>query len=126
MTNLHTIDITYMSTVCRLDIAYMSTLHTDQSQVIFGSLTIIYNILKVIAKVNKYFCLCAGDGPWDMMEQFDDRIPHRQFDNFQFVNFHKIVTSKSSYKNPSAAFALQALMEIPDQFVALRKLGMIG
>ncbi|KAI5057607.1 hypothetical protein GOP47_0027994 [Adiantum capillus-veneris] len=60
----------------------------------------------------------VGDGPWDMMEEFDDNIPHRAFDNFQFVNFTEIMSRSIPLQQKETAFALAALMEIPTQFRA--------
>ena len=61
----------------------------------------------------------VGDGPWEVMEQFDDHIRGREFDNFQFVDFHSIREAR----NPEAAFALAALMEVPLQYQAMVDLG---
>ena len=61
----------------------------------------------------------VGDGPFDTMIKFDDRLCSKsKFDNFQFVDFHH--TMKHS-KTPDTTFALRALMEIPEQFRAMKK-----
>ncbi|XP_039133191.1 LOW QUALITY PROTEIN: E3 ubiquitin-protein ligase RGLG2-like [Dioscorea cayenensis subsp. rotundata] len=68
----------------------------------------------------------VGDGPWDMMEEFDDNIPNRLFDNFQFVNFTEIMTKNMSQNRKETEFALAALMEIPLQYKATIELGILG
>jgi E3 ubiquitin-protein ligase RGLG len=65
----------------------------------------------------------VGDGPWDMLETFDNELPQRRFDNLQFVNLTRISTAFPT--NPEVAFALAALMEIPEQYLAIRALGYI-
>ncbi|GLU11354.1 hypothetical protein SLE2022_281090 [Rubroshorea leprosula] len=68
----------------------------------------------------------VGDGPWDMMKQFDDNIPSRAFDNFQFVNFTEIMLKNTSQTRKETEFALAALMEIPSQYKATIELNILG
>lgn len=64
----------------------------------------------------------VGDGPWDMMKEFDDSLPTRQFDNFQFVNYNSVLQAST---DTDTDFALNALMEIPSQFAAIKQLGLL-
>jgi len=68
----------------------------------------------------------VGDGPWDMMQEFDDKLPRREFDNFQFVNFTSIMSKSLPQSAKEAAFAIAALMEIPSQYRATIELNMLG
>ncbi|XP_047313269.1 E3 ubiquitin-protein ligase RGLG2-like isoform X2 [Impatiens glandulifera] len=68
----------------------------------------------------------VGDGPWDMMKEFDDNIPARAFDNFQFVNFTEIMLKNVNQSRKETEFALSALMETPSQYKATIELGILG
>lgn len=64
-------------------------------------------------------CVGVGDGPFDLMEHFDDNLTANKFDNFQFVNFEYVIKSV----NNDAEFAVRALQEVPDQYKCIKKLG---
>jgi len=66
----------------------------------------------------------VGDGPWEVMEKFDDELPQRRFDNFQFVDFHSVMT-RPRVENYDCEFAVAALQEIPDQFAEIKRLQLL-
>ncbi|XP_052188118.1 E3 ubiquitin-protein ligase RGLG5-like [Diospyros lotus] len=86
--------------------------------------------IDAIVKASEYplsiILVGVGDGPWDMMRDFDDNIPARAFDNFQFVNFTEIMSKKVDPIRKQTEFALAALMEIPSQYKATIELNILG
>jgi hypothetical protein len=66
----------------------------------------------------------VGDGPWDLMDKFDDELPERRFDNFQFVDFNSVFQKYPKQKR-EAAFATHALMEVPQQYQAVKRLRLL-
>lgn len=88
------------------------------------------NTINAIVKASNYplsiVLVGVGDGPWDMMHKFDDNIPSRAFDNFQFVNFTEIMSKNIPMSKKETEFALDALMEIPSQYKATIDLQLLG
>lgn len=67
-------------------------------------------------------CVGLGDGPWETMYKYDDKLRRRVFDNFQFVEFNTVFI-KYPYIRRKEAFAVHALQEVPEQYVACRRKG---
>lgn len=67
-------------------------------------------------------CVGVGDGPWDIMEKYDEKLRNRAFDNFQFVDFNTVF-AKYPYIKRKEAFAVHALQQVPAQIRACKMLG---
>ncbi len=73
----------------------------------------------------------VGDGPFDEMERYDDELPERQFDNFQFVHFANVMdhfnemSERGNSEARKAYFSLRCLMEVPTQYKYASELGLM-
>uniref|UniRef100_A0A914HBY1 VWFA domain-containing protein n=1 Tax=Globodera rostochiensis TaxID=31243 RepID=A0A914HBY1_GLORO len=70
----------------------------------------------------------VGDGPWEMMRIFDESLPKRPWDNFHFVELHELINQRADQPMESRelAFAVHSLLEIPDQYATIRKMGLLS
>jgi len=57
------------------------------------------------------------------MEEFDDGLPQRKFDNFQFVNFAAEMAGTTEERFKDVNFSVAALQEIPEQYWHINQLG---
>jgi hypothetical protein len=77
----------------------------------------------------------TGIWPARRRGRFDDELPERRFDNFQFVEHNRLRADvgdlERRFAEPFGAaqadayFAMQMLMEVPDQFLAIRRLKLL-
>ena len=78
--------------------------------------------ISAIIEASKYplsiICIGVGKHNFNDMREFDDEIPQRNFDNFQFVDFHEVM---KNCENREVEFAKHCLMEIPDQYDYIKK-----
>ena len=64
-----------------------------------------------------------GDGPFNKMKFFDDKVKGRKFDNFQFVNMTEVEKKAAKKENPELILATSLIQEVPSQYSFCKKLG---
>nr|CCA16094.1 copinelike protein putative [Albugo laibachii Nc14] len=65
----------------------------------------------------------VGDGPWDRIKQYKRFLHDRKFDNVHFVDYQKLAAKFTALCKRQAQFALDALMKLPEQYRAIKRLG---
>ncbi|KAL7713231.1 Uncharacterized protein QTN25_009291 [Entamoeba marina] len=92
-----------------------------------GQVDNVKDTVRSIVEASKHalsiICVGVGDGPFDMMEKFDDNLTESKFDNFQFVNYFDIINRVN--ENQDVIFAVNALQEIPGQYKYIKEHDML-
>lgn len=60
-----------------------------------------------------------------ILQVFDESLPRRPWDNFHFVEFNEVMRKADSIDAGELSFAVQSLLEIPDQYNIVRQLGLV-
>lgn len=86
---------------------------------------------EAIIEATKYplsiIAIGVGDCDFSEMKKYDDELPKRKFDNFQFVNYNEIIKDCQTKSLPiDSTFLVRALQEIPDQYDAIKKLNLLN
>ena len=83
---------------------------------------------KIIEEASNYpmsiICVGVGDGPFGIMDGFNNLVNNSKFNNFNFVNYSKICEGR--VRNPDLEFACTAFYEIPDQYLTIKNLGYLN
>ena len=90
-----------------------------------GQVTDVDANRQIIEEASNYplsiICVGVGDGPFGVMENFDNVIKKSKFDNFNFIDYYK--TCEHYVENPDVSFACVAMHEIPEQYALIKQLG---
>eukprot|EP00766_Chilomastix_caulleryi_P000105 gnl/Chilomastix_caulleri/1099.p1 GENE.gnl/Chilomastix_caulleri/1099~~gnl/Chilomastix_caulleri/1099.p1 ORF type:complete len:272 (+),score=81.21 gnl/Chilomastix_caulleri/1099:30-845(+) len=85
---------------------------------------------QAVVEASKYplsiIAVGIGDGPFDILEEFDDKLPSRKFDNFQFTNFTELQRRFAREECPDLLVACSVLQEIPMQYKFIKQLGYLN
>lgn len=60
-----------------------------------------------------------------ILQVFDESLPKRPWDNFHFVEFHELTHNANSVDAGELSFAVQSLLEVPDQYNIIRQMGLL-
>lgn len=70
-------------------------------------------------------CVGVGDGPFGVMDTFDNCVHRSKFDNFNFIEYAHHFPTKAISEKEKEDFVFHALQELPEQYTSMKELGYI-